>query len=149
MISCEEFENLNSQMPEKSEQTDTLVLLDKIEAREQAKEQEFFRLIGQIQKIDMEGTEKKSELLMLPELLKTKRERAVYSALMRLINADRKRLIKYQKHIYTLSQERHVLRQALHTIFDETIFDEVPKVRSSNERVVRNTLSVNLQQLRA
>jgi hypothetical protein len=136
-------------MSDRSKQTDTLALLDKIEEREQAKEQEFFRLIGQIQKVDMEGTERESELLTLPELLKTKRERAVYSALMRLINADRERLIKYQKHIYALSQERHVLRQALHTIFDEVIFSEVPKVRSSNKRVVRNTFPVTLRQLRA
>ena len=149
MISYEEFESLNSQMPEKSKQTDTLVLLDKIEAREQTREQEFFRLIGQIQKVDMEGTERESELLMLPELLKTKRERAVYSALMRLINADRERLIKYQKHIYALSQERHVLRQALHTIFDEVIFNEVPKAQSPNKRVFREALPINLQQLHA
>ena len=149
MISYEEFERLDTQMSDKSEQTDTLALLDKIEAREQAREQEFFRLIGQIQKVDMEGTERESELLMLPELLKTKRERAVYTALMGIISADRERLIKYQKHIYALSQERHVLRQALHTIFDKVIFNEVPKVRSSNKRFVREALPINLRQLHA
>jgi hypothetical protein len=149
MIFSEKFESLDTQIPDKSKQTDTLVLLDKIEAREQTREQEFFRLIGQIQKVDMEGTEKESELLTLPELLKTKRERAVYTALMGVIRTDRERLIKYQKRIYALSQERHVLRQALHSIFDKAIFKEVPKVRPSNERVVRNTFPVNLHQLRA
>ena len=149
MISYEEFEGLDTQMPDRPKQTDTLALLDKIEAQEQAREQEFFRLIGQIQKVNMEGTERKSELLTLPKLLKTKRERAVYTALMGIISADREQLIKYQKRIYALSQERKVLRQALHTIFGEAIFNEVPKIRSSNKRFVRETLPINLRQLHA
>ena len=152
----EEMQSADNQTSNDFARTDALVLLDKLEEQEQIREQEFFRLTEQIQKLDTEGIEIgiESELPMLPELLKTKRERAIYNALMKIIRAERERLIEYQKHMYAQAQELKVLRQAFQTIFDEdtfneVIFDAVPKVRFSNERFIRKALHVTLQQLHA
>lgn len=63
---------------------DALVALDMIEEQEHAKEQEFFRITKEIQEFGVEKTELERAL---PELLKTRRERVLYDALMRVIRA--------------------------------------------------------------
>jgi hypothetical protein len=55
-----------------------------IEEQEYAKEREFFRITKEIQEFGMEKTELE---MMLPELLKTKREQVLYNALMGVIRA--------------------------------------------------------------
>ena len=64
---------------------DALVALDMIEEQEQAKEREFFRITKEIQEFGMEKTELE---ITLPELLKTRRERLLYNALMGIIRTE-------------------------------------------------------------
>lgn len=64
---------------------DALVALDMIEEQEQAKEREFFRITKEIQEFGMEKTKLE---ITLPELLKTRRERLLYNALMGIIRTE-------------------------------------------------------------
>jgi hypothetical protein len=68
------------------ETIDALLALQMLEDQEQGQEQEFFRLTGTIQQFGATGSEIETAL---PELLKTKRERALYDALMALVTASR------------------------------------------------------------
>ena len=69
---------------------DALVALDMIEEQEQAKEREFFRITKEIQEFGMEKTELE---ITLPELLKTRRERLLYNALMGIIRTEQDHLL--------------------------------------------------------
>ena len=69
---------------------DALVALDMIEEQEQAKEREFFRITKEIQEFGMEKTELE---ITLPELLKTRRERLLYNALMGIIRTGQDHLL--------------------------------------------------------
>jgi len=64
------------------EHMDALVALDMIEEQEQTKEQEFFRITEKMQEFGMEKTELE---ITLPTLLRTRRERILYNALMGVI----------------------------------------------------------------
>lgn len=72
------------------EHLDALVALDMIEEQEQAKEREFFRITKEIQEFGMEKTELE---ITLPELLKTRRERLLYNALMGVIRTGQNHLL--------------------------------------------------------
>lgn len=65
---------------------DALLALQMLEDQEQSQEQEFFRLTGEIQQFGLNGKEVENTL---PALLKTKREQALYEALMTLVHSSR------------------------------------------------------------
>jgi hypothetical protein len=69
------------------EQSDILEALEQIE--EQDHNQEFFRLIRKIR----ESGEQETDLTILPAFLETNRERALYEALMGLIEHNQHRTI--------------------------------------------------------
>lgn len=60
---------------------DALLALQMLEEQEQSQEQEFYRITNQIQRFGRPGVELETEL---PKLLKTKREKALYNALILL-----------------------------------------------------------------
>ena len=65
---------------------DALLALQLLEEQEQSDEQEFFRITGEIRQFGLHGPELETEL---PNLLKTRRERSLYAALMTLIKSSR------------------------------------------------------------
>lgn len=65
---------------------DALLALQMLEDQEQQKEQEFFRITEEIQQFGLTGQDAEN---MLPDLLHTKRERALYEALMTLVRRPR------------------------------------------------------------
>lgn len=64
------------------ESTDALVALQMLEEQEQTREQEFLHITGHIHVCPTGGKELEMDL---PQLLKTQRERALYDALLVLI----------------------------------------------------------------
>ena len=64
---------------------DALLALQMLEEQEQTQEQEFYRITNQIQQFGRRNMELE---IKLPELLKTKRERALYNAFMMLIRTQ-------------------------------------------------------------
>lgn len=66
------------------ESIDALLALQMLEDQEHLNEQEFFRITGQIPAFAIGGQELEKEL---PQLLKTKRERALYEAFMLLLQS--------------------------------------------------------------
>ena len=87
---------------------DALAALQRLEDHEQAKEHAFFCIT---EKLHESGTEETELEVTLPELLKTERERALYDALMEIINAKQNRLIDYKKQMYARTQELETLKQ--------------------------------------
>lgn len=85
------------------EEMDPLLALQRLEDEEQTQEQEFFRITEHISEI---GTEKTELEVKLPKLLKTKRERALYNALMLIIKAKRERFSHYEKRVGSLERVR-------------------------------------------
>jgi TnpA family transposase len=71
-----------TQFSEENDTIDALLALQMLEDQEQRKEQEFFQITEEIQRFGLDGQEAEN---ILPELLQTKRERALYEALMTLI----------------------------------------------------------------
>jgi hypothetical protein len=66
------------------ESIDALLALQMLEEQEHTKEQEFFRITSQLDALGVGGQELEAEL---PQLLKTKRERALYKAFMQLLQS--------------------------------------------------------------
>lgn len=66
------------------ESIDALLALQMLEEQEHTKEQEFFRITGEIHTLDVGGPALETEL---PQLLKTNRERALYEAFMLLLQS--------------------------------------------------------------
>ena len=77
----------NTQTREEHDSIDALVALQLLEEQEQTEEQEFFRLTGEIQQFGFQGPELETEL---PNLLNTRRERALYEALITLIRVPQR-----------------------------------------------------------
>ena len=71
-----------TQFSEEHDTIDALLALQMLEDQEQRKEQEFFQITEEIQQFGLDGQEAEH---ILPDLLQTKRERALYEALMALI----------------------------------------------------------------
>ncbi len=99
---------------ERREEMDVLLALQRLEDQEQTKEQEFFRITEQIQKFEMEGAELETKL---PRLLKTKRERALYDALLLIFRAKRERFIEYEKQVHARTREIEALKHEFSGIF--------------------------------
>jgi hypothetical protein len=78
----------------KLDHMDVLDALEQIEEQEQ--KQEFFRLTEKIREFGMKGV----DLAILPELLETDRERALYEALMEVIKHSQSSLL-YTKQGYS------------------------------------------------
>jgi hypothetical protein len=85
----------NTRIKEEHDSIDALVALQLLEEQEQAAEQEFFRLTGEIQQFGFRGPELETEL---PNLLNTRRERALYEALITLIRTPQ------QAHLAQMQQ---------------------------------------------
>ena len=90
------------------DQMDALAALKRLEEQEQSREQAFFCITETIQESGREGIELE---IALPELLTTDRERALYDALMEIIETKQKRLIDYKKRMYARTQELEMLKQ--------------------------------------
>jgi len=74
------------QFSEDCDTIDALAALQVLEEQEQGQELEFFRITGEMQQLGCnEGDIEK----VLPELLKTKREKALYDALMTVAKTSR------------------------------------------------------------
>ena len=65
---------------------DALVALQMLEDQEHAQEQEFFRITGEMQQF---GCSEQDLEHILPDLLKTKREQALYDALITVAKRSR------------------------------------------------------------
>jgi hypothetical protein len=95
------------------DQTDVLLVLDKLEEQVQERDPEFFRITEQIQH---NGLAEPALTSRLAGLLETKRERVLYQTFMTIIRAQQKSLIEYKKQIDTQCQELKVLRRAIHVM---------------------------------
>ncbi len=74
------------QFSEDCDNIDALLALQMLEEQENAQEQEFFRIIGEMQQFGCSERELES---ILPDLLKTKREQALYNALLTVAKKSR------------------------------------------------------------
>lgn len=65
---------------------DALAALRMLEDEEQSQDEEFFRIVGEMQQF---GCSDQDLTHVLPDLLKTRREHALYEALLTITNATR------------------------------------------------------------
>ncbi len=75
------------QFSENCDTIDALAALQMLEEQEQGQELEFFRITGEMQQL---GCSEGDIENILPELLKTKREQALYDALMTIAKTSRR-----------------------------------------------------------